>query len=236
MDPAYGRGYWNKKKYDYKALDDGKVQHVNMAILLVDAIGNLETREASLADCMLEFIRCTRTMTHLQLDDDEDIGFWLHAKAVFNQRFHSINTDIHSLALFLHPMCQKLAISQTASGRSSEFMVKTALGIVKQWKWNEVDAQKLVEDLKMYYQCKGVFTGAQANGLEWWENLLVSATSHPLKAVAIMILSIIPHAADVERLFSQLGGTQTVKCCNLAVDTFETLGKCHANYAYHLYK
>jgi len=33
MDPAYGRGHWNKKKYDYKALDDGKVQHANMAVL-----------------------------------------------------------------------------------------------------------------------------------------------------------------------------------------------------------
>ena len=40
---------------------------------------------------------------------------------------------------------------------------------------------------------------------------------------------------NVEWLFSQLGGTQSVKRCNLAVDTFKTLGKCCANYAYHLY-
>lgn len=86
----------------------------------------------------------------------------------------------------------------------------------------------------MYYQCKGVFTGAQANGLKWWKNLLISAESHPLKVLAIMILSIVPHSTDVERLFSQLGGTQTVNHYNLAIDTFETLGKCHTNYAYHL--
>ena len=30
--------------------------------------------------------------------------------------------------------------------------------------------------------------------------------------------------------------TQTVNRCNLAIDTFETLGKCRANYAYHLYE
>ena len=115
-------------------------------------------------------------------------------------------------------------------------MVKTALGIVKQWKWKDLDAQKLVEDLKMYYHCKGEFTGVQVNGLEWWENLPISAESHPLKALAITILSIVPHLADIKRLFSQLGGTQTVNCYNLTIDTFETLGKCYANYTYHLYE
>ena len=44
-------------------------------------------------------------------------------------------------------------------------------------------------------------------------------------------------AWEVKRLFSQLGGTtQTVNCCNLAVDIFKTLGKCRTNYAYHLYE
>ena len=109
-----------------------------------------------------------------------------------------MNTEIHSLALFLHPMCRKLAISQTASGRSFEFMVKIALGIVKGWKWKEMDAQKLVEDMKQYYQCKGAFASAQANGLDWWENLPITAEAHPLKSLAITILLFVPHAADVE--------------------------------------
>jgi hypothetical protein len=147
-----------------------------------------------------------------------------------------MNTMIHSLALFLHPMCRKLAISQVANGRSFEFMVKRALGVVKQWKWKEGDAQKLVENMKQYYQCKGPFTGGQADGLDWWENLPISGESHPLKALAITIFSIVPHAANVEWLFSQLGGNQSVKRCNLAVDTFEKLGKCRANYAYHIYQ
>ena len=72
---------------------------------LVDAIGNLESREANLADCMLELIRCARQMVRIELDADEDLGFWVHAKAVFNCEFHSMNTSLHNLALFLHPMC-----------------------------------------------------------------------------------------------------------------------------------
>jgi len=137
-------------------------------------------------------------MTHLTLDDDEDIGFWLHAKAAFNWRFHSMNTEIHSLALFLHPMCQKLAISQVANGRSFKFMVKTAFGVAKWWEWKQTDAQKLVEDMKQYYQCKGPFVGGQADGLDWWENIPVGAGAHPLKALMITILSIVPHAANVK--------------------------------------
>lgn len=204
---------------------------------IVDAIGNLESRESSLADCMLELIRCARAMVRLRLDPDEDdVGFWMHAKSVFNRRFHAMDTTIHSLALFLHPLCRKLAISQAANGRSFEFMVKAALSIAQQWRWSEGKAKLLVEDLKQYYQCKGPFAGGQADGLDWWECLPVNADSHPLKVLAVVLFSIVPHSADVERLFSDLGGTQSIKRCRLTVDNIETLGKLRANYSYHLHQ
>jgi hypothetical protein len=66
-------------------------------------------------------------------------------------------------------------------------------------------------------------------------NLPTTADKNPLKALTIMIHSIVPHTAEVERLFSALGGTQSTKRCNLSVSTFETLGKLHANYSCHLY-
>lgn len=204
---------------------------------LVDTIGNVESRDPSLTDCMLELIRCARNMRHLTFEDeDDDLAFWLHVKSVFNHQFHAMNTEVHSPALFLHPMCHKFAISQAASGRSFNFMVTAALKIAKKWSWPEEDARKLVDDMQQYNQCKGPFAGGKADGLDWWMNLAVGAAAHPLKALAINILSIIPHAADVERLFSQLGGVQTAKRCNLTVDTFATLGKCRANYAFHLYQ
>ncbi|KAG1808524.1 hypothetical protein EV424DRAFT_1328829, partial [Suillus variegatus] len=53
-----------------------------------------------------------------------------------------------------------------------------------------------------------------------------------LKAFAITIYSIIGHTGDVERLFSDLGMTQSAKRCNLLVETFETLGKIYANLHY----
>ena len=80
----------------------------------MDAIGNLESRDATLADCMLELIRCARQMYRVELDPDEDVDFWVHTKLVFNHKLHAMNTSIHVLSLFLHPLCRKLAVSQAA--------------------------------------------------------------------------------------------------------------------------
>ncbi|KAG1787562.1 uncharacterized protein HD556DRAFT_1448571 [Suillus plorans] len=174
-------------------------------------------------------------MSTLQLEDGDNTEFFTHAKSVFNRRFYSINTKYHTLALFLHPMCHKLAVTQAASGRPFEFMVKVALEIALQWKWSKAKADTLVADLKAYNLCHAPFAGGQADGLAWWENLPVNSDTHPLKGFAIIILSIVPHAAEVERLFSDLGGTQSPKCCNLSVGTFKTLGKVRANLHYHIH-
>ena len=62
--------------------------------------------------------------------------------------------------------------------------------------------------------------GGKPGGKEWWESLETLADKHPLKAFTITILSIVPHLAEVECLFSDLGGIHGVKWCNFTVDTF----------------
>ncbi|KAG1855718.1 hypothetical protein DFJ58DRAFT_659773 [Suillus subalutaceus] len=115
-------------------------------------------------------------------------------------------------------------------------MVEVALDIAKQWQWSEQLAKMLVADLKEYHKCSGVFSGGQADALDWWETLPVSAERCPLKAFAIIIHSIVPHAADVEHYFSGLGGVQSVKRCNLSVQTFESHSKLRASYSNFLHK
>ncbi|KAG2069668.1 hypothetical protein BDR04DRAFT_1101331 [Suillus decipiens] len=80
------------------------------------------------------------------------------------------------------------------------------LDIAKQWRWNEQPAKMLVADLKEYHKCSGALSGGQADALDWWEILPVSAERCPLKAFAIIIHSIVLHAADVERYFPGLVG------------------------------
>ncbi|KAG2073337.1 hypothetical protein BDR04DRAFT_1095261, partial [Suillus decipiens] len=154
--------------------------------------------------------------------DGDNMEFFAHAKLVFNHRFHLINTKYHTFALFLHPMCCKLAVTQVVSGRPFKFMVKVALEITLQWKWSKVKADTLVMNLKAYNLCHAPLSHWQPGR---WTSL----------AFAIVILSIVPHAAKVKQLFSDLGGTQSAKCCNLSVHTFKTLGKVHTNLCNHVH-
>ncbi|KAH7881892.1 hypothetical protein F5I97DRAFT_1939696 [Phlebopus sp. FC_14] len=103
---------------------------------------------------------------------------------------------------------------------AKQFMVATALSITKQWRWSEVKAKALIYNLKEYQKCTGVFAGDQCL----------------LKALAVILHSIIPYAANVERYFSGLRGTQSAKCYNLTVETFKVLSKLYSAYAHHLYK
>jgi hypothetical protein len=89
-------------------------------------------------------------MLCINLEPDEDLGFWVHAKVVFNCEFYAMNMGLHNLALFLHPMCQKLAIFQAAKGRSFNEVCKTVLEIARQWHWDQDRAGRLVEDLALW--------------------------------------------------------------------------------------
>ena len=203
----------------------------------MDTIGDCESHDTSLANCMLALICCTRTMFSFSLEDGDHASFWPHAHSMFNCYFHAMSTNIHSLALFLHPFkCQKLAISQVANGCLFQFMVEAALKIAKQWRWSEALTLSVIHNLKEYYECSGVFVGGKVDALRWWESLPISAEKCPLKIMAITIHSIVPHATDVKCYFLDLGGVQSHKRCRLTVETFQMLSKAHVHYSYHLWK
>lgn len=192
---------------------------------LVDAIGNLEARQSTLADCMLDLIRCARHILRIQLDSEDDVNLWTHAKSVFTREFHNMNTDIHNLALFLHPMCRRLAVGNAVKSMTFTHICEVALGLAKKWDWGEKVAWALLEDLRQYHQCKGIFSGSQADAKEWWNTIPTRHQDHPLRKLAIILHSVVPHTAEVERLFSNLGGIQGRTRTRLSVENFEKLGK-----------
>ena len=90
--------------------------------------------------------------------------------------------------------------------------------------------------MKAYHRGQAPFTGGTSDGLAWWQDLTIHSNEHPLKKLAIVLFSIVPHAAEVERLFSSLGGVQSPRRCRLTVENFEALGKCRSNYGYQIWK
>ncbi|KAJ7455724.1 hypothetical protein FB451DRAFT_1407561 [Mycena latifolia] len=116
----------------------------------VDAIGNLEAQDVTLADCMLELIRCARHMAPFEVIPEDDLRFVDDERSTFSHEFHEMNTDIHALALFLHPLCRKIAISQVAKAKTFQGLYETVLTIARSWGWDSKRAGRLVEDLQQY--------------------------------------------------------------------------------------
>ncbi|RDB15798.1 hypothetical protein Hypma_003642 [Hypsizygus marmoreus] len=197
---------------------------------LVDVIGNVEARDANLADCMLELIFAHREIGRLPLMPGDDPEFLSHARRVLNTQFHAMNTDVHWLALFYIPLCRKLAVSSALHSRKLDNACSIALDLAQRWGWSMDQATQLVTDIKDYYHGRGPFQGGHRNAAEWWGSLSVSVSKRPLKAFAIKIFKIVPHAAEVERFFSNLGGVQTMKRSKLTVPHLETLGMLRNHY------
>ncbi|KIO32494.1 hypothetical protein M407DRAFT_66689 [Tulasnella calospora MUT 4182] len=200
---------------------------------IVDAIGRIESRDASLADCMLELLRCAREISHLSpaIELGDSLPFSFHAKAAFNREFTKLNTDIHFLALYLHPLCRRLAVSNAPRSRKFKEVCVIAGTLAKKLGWTQNITTKLLSDLQEYHACRPPFTGGTADGAAWWRELPgVSATEHPLKGMALIIFAIVPHTAEVERVFSSLGGFHSPRRSRLSVENLEMLGKLRSHY------
>jgi hypothetical protein len=200
---------------------------------IVDAIGNLESRDSNLADCMLELLRIANFLRSFEARPRDDTDFIEHARSRFNAEFDRINSPFYTLSLFLHPLCRKIAIPDSQDITNpiewSE-LLKAALGIAHDLEWDAQLSTRLVEDLVAYRGQKPPFTGGFNIASDWWRNLAVIDTQHPLRVFALLILSVVPHSAEVERLFSNLGSVQSVRRSSLSVDTLETLGTLRTHY------
>lgn len=97
-------------------------------------------------------------------------------------------------------------------------------------------AQNLARDLKVYHNGDAPFNGGKSDGKDWWKSLVVNVNSHPLKALAIKLFSIVPHAAEIERFFSNLGGIQSIKRSNLTIPHMQTFGTLRNHYVRQLHE
>jgi len=51
-----------------------------------------------------------KKLSHILGDDSQSLQ---HTQKVVDAQFHEMNTDIHWLTLFLHPLCHKFVISNS---------------------------------------------------------------------------------------------------------------------------
>lgn len=197
---------------------------------LVDSIGVLESRDVSLGDCTLELVQCAKHVFMLDPIQLEDADFLEHAKKVFTAEFRKLDTNLHWFVLFLHPNCRRLALSQKPHARSFNQVIETAVQYAEKWEWDFEVTLKLVENLNGYLSGEKPFIGVSKDPRKWWASLYVRADECPLKSMALILLSLVPHAADVERQFSSLGGTQGKRRTRLKVSSLEKLARMRGHY------
>jgi hypothetical protein len=204
-------------------------QYIRYCKPIVDAIGNLESRDATLADCVIEVLKCARTINQITVETTDNMSFAIHATTTFNETFHTLITDHHILALFLHPLARNLALSQRAYSRTFPDMCRIALELAIRWGWTQEAAGKLLDHLQLYRANRAPFEGGSPNAQTWWENRPLTVEQCPLKSIALILCKIVPHAAEIERLFSDLGKTQGTTRL-LDTSTLRSLGRLRGHY------
>ena len=108
--------------------------------------------------------------------------------------------------------------------------IKIALVIAAKWGWSEAAVQRLAQDLWDYHLAKVVYTGGREDGQKWWQELPLSAEEHPIEAMALLIFAIVPHVAELERLFSNLVDQHSKKRNWLGLETLEFLRQLCGHY------
>ncbi|CAG8737922.1 14122_t:CDS:2, partial [Cetraspora pellucida] len=122
-------------------------------------------------------------------------GFQAHTLAVINKRAKEFNSDIYFVALFFSPTHMRLAISKIMD---EEAIIRASLELAKVWKFNQRDTGLLSE-----------FKG----------------NSPLLRQFAMKLLSIVPHGATCERLFSSLGLVKSKMRSKITPDNLSILGQ-----------
>ncbi|KAF8991925.1 hypothetical protein BDQ17DRAFT_1432726 [Cyathus striatus] len=84
-----------------------------------------------------------------------------------------------------------------------------ALCIAEKWGWAQINAEQLLKDIQAYANEEAPFTGSKADAIAWWKS--VNIGFHPIQVFALKMMSIVPHVAEVEHFFSNLGGVQSMK-------------------------
>ena len=163
---------------------------------LVDIIGDVESQDSTLADCMLQLIWAHCAVINSPLMEGDDPAFADHTKNMLNVNFHAMNTDVHWLALFLHPLCRKLAVSTARHSQKLVDAYRISLDIVQRWKWSKEMAENLTWDLKAYHNSEAPFKGGKSDGKDWWKSLVIHILSKPSQSSSFPSFHMQPKSSD----------------------------------------
>lgn len=174
---------------------------------IVDSISRLEQDSSTLGDVLAEFGILHWTIS--RINDNSKRVLTTCKKLALEQlcrRVKNYDSQWYWLAFFLTPAYKKVAVSKRYTTKN---MIRFACALVKRWEGgiSRPNIDIICDEVGKYFRGAETY-GRNFNGksaYEYWSHMPESV----LKRVALRLLAIPPHTADVERLFSSMGLMKT---------------------------
>jgi len=193
------------------------------------AITIIEADTATLAEVYYLMIMLASRVYRMK---DPDVDFRLHCIQVFNHRWEDMYDPIFHLAYFLHPRFRGRGM---VHGQFNE-MMRTAGEI---WRYFEKDEQSVIDLLGQMQQYKlscppydAPFNLKMNAPILWW-SAIEDVMGNNLSRLAIRLLSIAPHSANCERVFSLMSWYHSKRRNRLTVERVEAMARLHNYYVQH---
>jgi Protein of unknown function (DUF 659)/hAT family C-terminal dimerisation region len=186
---------------------------------LTDAIARLERLSASLDQIFISIITSYRQVQEAELEIGLGVQSWkvavLSAISSASKRF---NHPVYFVALFLNPEWQAMAISRKYNVES---ITREVLILAKNFGFSKNQCIQLKSDIIDYIAL--VQVSGQWNDIDPWSWWNQQSKCQQLRLLALKVLSVRPHTAAVERLFSSLGLAKTKSRNRLNVEKMKMI-------------
>ena len=185
-----------------------------------DAIGRLENANSTISDVMVEIFKLAKALRSLP----DDHPFKHIALPALSRRIEVFDNEIYFLSLFLSPNHRNFALSGKYSFQDLQIQ---CFKIVREMKWKKNEVILLKSELERYQSFEAPFATIETKSVVdvylFWQEISLSAPY--LSKFAKLFLSIKPHAARIEGLFSSLALAKPQRRNRLSVDKLVDLGR-----------
>lgn len=221
----------SKREVKAVILDDGHWATLQVLVSLLRpfclVVTAIQSKTALLADVFRYFLFLAAEIRRQVADGKLSSELAKHVCAAYNTRYKEIVDPVVVLALVLHPRYRAAAAFFRAGQRE---LLGTAQRLLSKFgKASPEAVSSLNTSFLEYLGMSGAFSLSEApvdattNPTTWWRQI---ARGHmALVFVALRLLEVVPHAADVERIFSMLGWFQSDRRCNLGDGSLEKVAK-----------
>lgn len=132
--------------------------------------------------------------------------------------------SIFIVGLFLYPKNRNVCVSKRFTLLD---IFKYILEICLKWDISELEAKSIMDmELQAYYRNETPYDIDESDVIKYWQSVLgCDSNSLALPKLALIIYSLVPSSAAVERLFSRLGCAKSKSRNRMGKDTPTNLGK-----------